>query len=150
MQKKQSEVYPSIESNFSDEIKRNQQKNHEKNVPKHSQKEAIIDLEKESNNVPNSKVIRHKKITDTAQNFEYEHSKKKRKLNMNEYLNEKSLTIKPSKTNVKNSKAFVGMPPSQKKHHSGSIKIKFIECHIERSKTKLIRRRTLFKKVFKN
>ena len=75
--------------------------------------------------------------------------KKKRKLNMNEYLNEKSLTIKPSKTNVKNSKAFVGMPPSQKKHHSGSIKIKFIECHIERSKTKLIRRRTLFKKVFK-
>jgi hypothetical protein len=86
-------------------------------------------------------------IFSSYNNINVFNKKNKQKLVLNEYKDEKSLIFKTSDIVIKNRGAIAGMKSNQKKHHSGNVKLDFIKCNIERSKTKLTRRRTLFKKV---
>ena len=69
----------------------------------------------------------------------------KNKLFMKRYISQNSMISQ--KSHASNPKVFLGMHSNQKKHHKGPIDINFKESRVDRSKTKLIRRKTLFKKV---
>lgn len=59
--------------------------------------------------------------------------------------NDSPLSVQSSKADTSNEDPKC----SQKKHHSGPVSIKYVEASNVRSKTKFIRRKTLFKKVGK-
>lgn len=59
--------------------------------------------------------------------------------------NDSPLSVQLSKADTSNEDPKC----SQRKHHSGPVSIKYVEASNVRSKTKFIRRKTLFKKVGK-